>query len=666
MTRLLRFGLPGLVFTALTLAATTRVAAQDPCRQDDPPPPPECWMVDVTPDGGTAGPHTPNTGGYSVEFTIANIGMNGDGYSISCAGAGNVTCTGTSVSSVTLWPGQSTTVTAFYSVGPPGSGTLSLSASSGTGAWDEGYYTITAATPYAVAVTPDGGTTPTRPANSSGHTATFTIQNTGNSANTYGLTCGNTGPVSCTGVSPTSVPLAAGAQTTATATYNVGNPGTGTLTLTATGTSASDNGSFSVPVLAYGVAVTPDGGAESGRPKNTSGYGASFTVQNTGGGSNTYTLACTGSSNVTCTGTTPASVTLGAGGVTTVTATYNVGAAGPGTLTLTASGTFASDPGSYAVPVIDFVPSAVASGALSKDSRYLLQETANTYTNFGQITQLTDARNEVTNYQYGGNGNNAFLIRITRVHDASGTVDLVTDIAYDTDGFVASVKDEGGTFRYFTYDLYGRLRQVKNHSGTVVQAHGYTYSRTGPNWTFDPASPNAVVDTAFIQQTPTVKAVVSTGYLDGLGRPIQTVVQDGANYHVSATQYDLMGRTWRVWKPYTRTTAGFDPNATSPTAGATAWYNNYHNPSTTVPYVETAYTADALSRVKQMTPEHLVGAPNAVVLRTYGVNATNKQQYTLITDEAAKSTRTVTDAFGNVVRSILGAGAPESTVTQFS
>src|SRR5438128_1891068 len=177
MTRLLRFGLPGLVFTALTLAATTRVAAQDPCRQDDPPPPPECWMVDVTPDGGTAGPHTPNTGGYSVEFTIANIGMNGDGYSISCAGAGNVTCTGTSVS-------------------------------------------------------------------------------------------------------PTSVPLAAGAQTTATATYNVGNPGTGTLTLTATGTSASDNGSFSVPVLAYGVAVTPDGGAESGRPKNTSGYGASFTVQN--------------------------------------------------------------------------------------------------------------------------------------------------------------------------------------------------------------------------------------------------------------------------------------------------------------------------------------------------------------------------------------------------
>ena len=143
-----------------------------------------------------------------------------------------------------------------------------------------------------------------------------------------------------------------------------------------------------------------------------------------------------------------------------------------------------------------------------------------------------------------------------------------TDIAYDTDGFVASVKDEGGTFRYFTYDLYGRLRQVKNHSGTVVQAHGYTYSRTGPNWTFDPASPNAVVDTAFIQQTPTVKAVVSTGYLDGLGRPIQTVVQDGANYHVSATQYDLMGRTWRVWKAYTRTTAGFDPNATSPTAGA--------------------------------------------------------------------------------------------------
>jgi RHS repeat-associated protein len=307
-----------------------------------------------------------------------------------------------------------------------------------------------------------------------------------------------------------------------------------------------------------------------------------------------------------------------------------------------------------------FVPSSVTSGSFTKDSRYLRQETADSYDGYGRINQLTDPRDKVTTYQYNGGPNNAFPSKATRVHDGTGAIDLVTDIAYNTDGFVSSIKDEGGTFRYFYYDLYGRLDSIRNNANTKVKAYGYTYSRTSANgWVFQPGSPNAVIDSTFLQLGT---SVVSTQYLDGLGRPIQTVVKDGTNYHVNATQYDLMGRTWRVWKPYTRNMAGFDAGFA---ANATAFYNTYHSTTTAKPYTETAYTPDALARVKQVTPEYIGTTPTAMVVHAYGLDVPTKQAYTEVTDEALKRTRTNTDVFGNVVRSVLGSGTSEATTTTF-
>ncbi|PYP63771.1 MAG: hypothetical protein DMD37_05130 [Gemmatimonadetes bacterium] len=119
--------------------------------------------------------------------------------------------------------------------------------------------------------------------------------------------------------------------------------------------------SFSITRVTYGVAVTPDGATTPQRPANTSGYSENFTVQNTGTGQDNYSLSCGGSANVTCTGLTidgvPASsVNLVGGALKTVVASYNVGAVGTGTLSLTATGTYASDGGSFTVPVV--TPSA--------------------------------------------------------------------------------------------------------------------------------------------------------------------------------------------------------------------------------------------------------------------------------------------------------------------
>src|ERR1041385_4038480 len=338
---------------------------------------------------------------------------------------------------------------------------------------------------------------------------------------------------------------------------------------------------------------------------------------------------------------------------------------GTGTVILrathTASGT--SNDGTINVNVI--VLSSVSNGALTLDNRFLLQGTANSYDATGRITQLTDARGKGTNYLYDGNLCKASVTKITRVHDATGSVDLVTNIGCDTQGNVASIQDEGGSFRYFTYDTYGRLRQMKNNGQTVAKAYGYTYSRTSANsWTFQAASPNAVVDSTFSQQTPSVKVVVSTGYIDGLGRPIESVVQDGTNYVVTATQYDLMGRTWRTWKPYTRTTAGYDASfATS----ATTFYNTYHGTSTAQPYVETLYRPDALNRVSKVIPEYIGTTPTAFTLTSYGIDATPtvQQQIVEVTDEAGKKKRAYADVFGNTVKTILGYGAAEATTTTF-
>jgi RHS repeat-associated protein len=86
-------------------------------------------------------------------------------------------------------------------------------------------------TNYNERVTPKG--TPVQwPQNTSGHTATFTVKNTGACADDFGFTCTTTGTVTCTAVSPAYATLLNGATQTVTVTYQVGGVGTGAVKLT--------------------------------------------------------------------------------------------------------------------------------------------------------------------------------------------------------------------------------------------------------------------------------------------------------------------------------------------------------------------------------------------------------------------------------------------------
>src|SRR5207247_2416509 len=184
-----------------------------------------------------------------------------------------------------------------------------------------------------------------------------------------GVTCGTV---------PAPVTLAGTSQTTVYMPYSVGAPGTGIFYFTASGTNSNDNGSYSVPIVSYGVAVTPDDGAAPTRTAhpggysvpiasygvvvtpdgqigqtrfaNTGGYSETFAVRNSGTAGNTYSFACTATGGIVC-GANPASLAIDAGVTTNVTMPYSTGTAGTGTLTLTATGTNSNDAGSFSVPV---------------------------------------------------------------------------------------------------------------------------------------------------------------------------------------------------------------------------------------------------------------------------------------------------------------------------
>jgi RHS repeat-associated protein len=316
-----------------------------------------------------------------------------------------------------------------------------------------------------------------------------------------------------------------------------------------------------------------------------------------------------------------------------------------------------------AAPVTNFSPSTI-SGSFTKDSRYLHQETAVTYDAYGRITALDDARSKRTNFLYGGNPNNAFVTKITRVKGTGDPVDLVTDLAYNGNGYLFSIKDEGGTFRYFIYDSFGRLFQEQNHGSTTLRQYDYQYSRTSGNgWTFSASSPNMIVETAYLQHTPSVKSVTTRLYTDGLGRQIQTNLQDGSNYYVTATQYDLPGREWRIWRPYVRSTYTYDPSFAT---NATSYYNTYHGVSNAKPYREIHYTADVLARPKKEVPEFFGTTATAFTQYDYGVDPTPKHAYIETTDPSGKKKRSFTDVFGNELKTILGYGATEATTTNLA
>ncbi|MBK7922997.1 MAG: RHS repeat-associated core domain-containing protein [Gemmatimonadetes bacterium] len=111
----------------------------------------------VTPDNGSASAPS-GSSGQTLAFTVANTAPGSRAVTFSCATTGPLTCTGLSIPSYSFDDLEEITVTATYSTGAVGSGTLTLSAT-GT-ASDDGWYTVlsTGPAPPVIALTPHNAT----------------------------------------------------------------------------------------------------------------------------------------------------------------------------------------------------------------------------------------------------------------------------------------------------------------------------------------------------------------------------------------------------------------------------------------------------------------------------------------------------------------------------
>ena len=198
---------------------------------------------------------------------------------------------------------------------------------------------------------------------------------------------------------------------------------------------------------------------------------------------------------------------------------------------------------------------------------------------------------------------------------------LVSTSVFDLNtGLVTSTTDPNGQTTSVEYND-PLQRQTK-----VTRADG---GWTSILYNDDPS--NTYIRTQTLQRTePSQRVIESYEYFDKVGRSVRSFANEGSTYLTTDTQYDLLGRVWRVSIPY-RTTA------TSLNSGV-----NPSNQWTTNSY-------DSQNRVTAVTT-----ADGAHVNSLYGYSLISGLLGTTVTssDQMGKTRKGITDGFGRVIRVI--------------
>jgi RHS repeat-associated protein len=239
------------------------------------------------------------------------------------------------------------------------------------------------------------------------------------------------------------------------------------------------------------------------------------------------------------------------------------------------------------------------------------------YDQSGSVRNTWDARGNLSQVEYSSSYAYAYpTLTRSAVPDPSGaygsTTALVATSAYDFNtGLVTSTTDANGQTTTYAYnDSLLRLTQVNLPDGgrttrTYVDAH-----QCGP-----------YVETRTLLDS-SGRETDSYQFLDALGRPKRAFSydnQDTTNPYLTVdTQYDSMGRAYRVSNPYR-------------SSGCTATVNPSGRWTTSA--------FDPLGRVTSVTTPD-----SAVVASSYSGNTVT------VTDQAGKARKSVTDALGRLAQ----------------
>jgi RHS repeat-associated protein len=154
-----------------------------------------------------------------------------------------------------------------------------------------------------------------------------------------------------------------------------------------------------------------------------------------------------------------------------------------------------------------------------------------TYYDTGNVNVAKDYAGAQTTYTYGACVNSL----ATKQTTANGSLSLSNSMTWDcTSGALTSVTDTNNQTSNYTYDNFSRVMNIKRPDAVQLT---YQYPTT--------STPTYLV-TVPIQGS---NSSISTTTFDGLGRPVRSSISDSSP-HIVDTQYDSLGRTYKVSNPY--------------------------------------------------------------------------------------------------------------------
>jgi RHS repeat-associated protein len=312
-----------------------------------------------------------------------------------------------------------------------------------------------------------------------------------------------------------------------------------------------------------------------------------------------------------------------------------------GAVTLAAKSTMAYDESPYQLvnnygPVANWADPGALRGNATTVSRWLnttggYVQTHAQYDQLGNVVNAWDANGNQTQTAYSPTFGYAYPTSVTTaapnptsVPNPDGgaaygagtfglTAGLISTANYDPyTGLITSEVDVNGkTTSYDFTDPLNRLKQVTSPDGGTTS---YAYDRYN----------NAGRVSDYIRTMSALDSsrfITSYQFFDGLGRPTRSFLYEGGSpelYLTTDTQYDAVGRVWRVSNPH-RTT-GSDQAVNPPGLWTTSEY-------------------DALGRVKKVTT-----ADGAEATTAYNGNEMT------MTDQAGRKRSNVSDALGRLTQ----------------
>jgi RHS repeat-associated protein len=226
----------------------------------------------------------------------------------------------------------------------------------------------------------------------------------------------------------------------------------------------------------------------------------------------------------------------------------------------------------------------------------------------GNTVSRTDANGNTSQTEYSADYNRAYPTRAISAVPIPGAAALIIETAFNFNtGLVMSNKDANNQITSYTYDVGGRVTRIDQPDGGWTT---YDYS-DAPGELYVKAR-SALDGSRYTE---------SFQRFNGRGWPVRSQLREGTTWIVKDTQYDVMGRVWRVSNPFRSTDANGGPV----------------NPSN----LWTTRLYDELGRTTSVTTPD-----NAQILTEYEGNATT------VTDEAGNARRTLVDALGNLVKVI--------------